>query len=652
MPAVSSKKKRGKQRKAAKTIRAAVDVLGELAAGPDRLGPFGIKLLERGHNKATLLLAKPDTYDSFPSGALSIVLNFLKRCENESFSQVMTSVRINVRSVDGADGGDLESPSTWIKVLDKAAVHEPSCRLQIAENIGPLVKCMCNDVKCTFFRSNKHWVEVIVDFTNLLMSMLKPAVESNSEEDVIVNTLLQQDGLLRSIIQWGFWNKDHCQELIDDETRIMIMNNMNMGTAILVNHIRQRKNDRGTLLEADMSWLVTLATTPIVSKESDPTCTVSFVEGSIQRLKIQWTEIERRKITQLMTYVDCVDKGVIKEVIDLGLNFTTEYGSASSVAFMSYPMILQCSNSMKYQMSDTRTAFAIRAGLIEMYLSFVDRFGEHVQLFSDVKNSLFRTLEHILKAVYEVSLHQKSAMAIRHQRSSIEEKLRLLDKNVEISSNPKCKELLDMVRSIIDTNGSYCCRCNKQLSKTEVMECNGCHSMAYCSRSCQKEDWSTGHKLACCKSCTDANPGQLCPWFQGRICPETVPEDERAATKLKELEKNINMIQLKLFLDNAEDILNHVKALAIPLRDCIVKFDLRNCPPTAVVERVLDTNYFGSDEERKGFESSRFRDSILCFYISRVFNGERGEDDTPSSLVMQRLFAHEWLTNKKKLNED
>ena len=60
------------------------------------------------------------------------MLNFLKRCENETFHRVMNS----------ASKGDLVSPVTWIEILMRAEELEPSCSLQIAANIGPLVKCI------------------------------------------------------------------------------------------------------------------------------------------------------------------------------------------------------------------------------------------------------------------------------------------------------------------------------------------------------------------------------------------------------------------------------------------------------------------------------------------------------------------------------
>ena len=73
--------------------------------------------------------------------------------------------------------------------------------------------------------------------------------------------------------------------------------------------------------------------------------------------------------------------------------------------------------------------------------------------------------------------------------------------------------------------------------------------MTYCSKACQKGDWLNGHIVTCNKEYTEEQSGQ----FQGRLFPEALQENERAAAKMKELEINITMVQLKLFLDPFRD---------------------------------------------------------------------------------------------------
>ena len=342
---------------------------------------------------------------------------------------------------------------------------------------------------------------------------------------------------------------------------------------------------------------------------------------------------------------DCIDKGVITAIMELGMIcagacvfggiINSSLDTPEFVIEMSAAMILQEGKSP----SDTRTAFAIREGLIGLCMGFIE-FNMH----SSYKFGKY--IEDIFKAVHAVSLHQKTAKAIRSKKKSIEVLLKrngskeqgLAQALAGITNVNDNNRLLDMVRSIININGSYCCRCNKSLSKTEVLQCNGCGSMTYCSRACQKEDWSTGHNLTCCAQFTDEKAGQ----FQGRVVPRVVPNDERAANKLKELEINCNMIHLKLFFDRSETILNQAKSLGIPLYDCIAMFDLRQCPLT--VEVVNYTDFYDSFEKQmKGFEDSRSKDNIMCVYYSQIYNGK---SEKVPRLAMQRFFPHKWLRNK------
>ena len=100
-------------------------------------------------------------------------------------------------------GGDLKSPSLWVNIIKSASFVEPSCRLQIVENIGPLARCMCDDVKRLFFKSNKHWVESVRLFVHLVGNVMMESNLNNSWEK-IVDTLLQYEGLLSSVVQWSF----------------------------------------------------------------------------------------------------------------------------------------------------------------------------------------------------------------------------------------------------------------------------------------------------------------------------------------------------------------------------------------------------------------------------------------------------------------
>lgn len=429
-----------------------------------------------------------------------------------------------------------------------------------------------------------------------------------------------------------------------------------MGNAFVhavVSDPKYLRDGTGAVTKEGKTLMDLIGTTPIVSKDYDPNCKATFVEGYIRHLKKKKEEGWKEDLCLIQTLTfnaDCVDKRVLSEVVDLGLRYASDYQTASLAASILLIMLYGESRML----SDTRVSFAIRAGLVEMCLSFIERFG--------VDNKLYDVIHDTLKCIYSISLHTKSTKAIGSKRHDIEEKLGstgMQNINGRCASYPKIKKIVDMVRSMLDINGSYCCRCNKSLSKTEVMECNGCHRMSYCSRACQKEDWLNGHKLTCNEQCSRENIGK----FQGMLQPSALPENERTATKLKELEINFTMVQLKMFLDHSDTILSQAKSLDIPLHDCIAVFDLRGCPMKVEtfsythdksvfsccdsVTCGCNNGYFESIEERKSFETTRSKDNITCAYVSRRFIGRDDiKDGDKPVLLLQRFFPHEWLSSK------
>ena len=628
---LSSKKKRGKRRKAAKNAAAANsdnnldDQFGLMTidkqGNKEMLTPSKfIEFIQMGQTNMTEMLSNPDIITDMYGrkqimvGAVPAILGFLQRCEDETFKDVNASVANFPYS--------METPSLWIKALSTMYELEPSCRIQISRDIGPLVRCMCNDTVRLFFKSNKHWTESIESFVGLIDTILMDTCSrSNGSDDILFDTALQHEGLLRTIIQWGFW--DDCRP---DITKVLETNTctkiVNLGRCLAKLVILD--GFIGPLTEEHKRWLLGIGTTPIISKQYDPNSTISYVEGLIRKMKTTNDIKFIYAAEDLVVDADCVDKGVITELISYGISYAS-IDRAAEVLNMSVSMLFRGINYSlipeKNLPNDTRTAFAIRAGLLDMCLTFV----ENCWRGSDNK-VLFNKIGNIFSHVNDISLHKKTAKAIRSKRRNIEEKLARLEQNIDITTNPRCKKLLDMTGSILGINGSYCCRCNKSLSKTEVKLCNGCGCMAYCSRACQKEDWQNGRKLACCKSFTEQ-----AFQFQGRLLPEEVPSDERAATQLNSIEINMNMIQLKLFLDNAETILGKASALDIPIYDCVVSFDLRKCPPT--VDVVKYTEIYDKTEVQRLHEDST---SNTCVYIAHF--GTR-----QTNLQMRRLFPHAWL---------
>ena len=180
----SKKNKRGQQRKADKNAR-------QLVALSRRIS--------KADNDATVDLIEMDNIDTQVGiDIASNLLNFLKRCVDESFDEVLASV-----------GGDLLTPSTWIGALSNVAESRVySIKMLIIQSMGPLVQCMCNDMERLFFKSNEHWGHGIKPFAQLIVTVITGKQNLiNPEDNEIVYSLLNHDGLLRSIIQWGFWDE-------------------------------------------------------------------------------------------------------------------------------------------------------------------------------------------------------------------------------------------------------------------------------------------------------------------------------------------------------------------------------------------------------------------------------------------------------------
>jgi len=613
----ASKKQRGKQRKAAKSKAAERDGILAVSQSPTKL----ISLIQRGDNAATAMYCSGDYTLSRVQNetVVTSVLGFLQRCESETFDSVIADI-----------GGDLETPLTWIDSMLCAIRSNSSFVSIIAKNIGHLMRCMCDDMNKLFFQSNQHWKESFKPFVQLIWFIIYETFETDildcsAEKEEVIKTLLhhENENFLASIVQWSsFWNRSNRPDIeLGFDSRKMIYNCGRLSTHLLVKNVVDLRK--------------TIATMPIISREYDPSCTVSYVAGIVDYMMYNECQKEDfETLHHLVVDTDCVDQSVIEGMVNLGFKLSADLERSILLMNISREMIVQ-----KEQPSDTRVAFAIRAGLVEMCLTFVGRFGRQTTNENDIQTALLCHIEGIFKSIYDVALHKKTWKAIRHQRQVIEARSNHLD----FITHDNCKKLVLMVKSILDMNGAYCCHCNKSLGRKERFQCGECNRMTYCSRSCQRSDWLNGHSHACCKTYNDDNCGQ----FQGRAVPPTIPEDERTASKLGELEINNNMIQLKLFLDHSATILEQAKSLNIPLYDCIVKFELRYCPLKVTTHHYTEL-YDDESVGKKQYEASRSEKNITCMFSSHNFIGGMTNHLGKSAVLgMQRLFPCEWLTDKK-----
>ena len=98
------------------------------------------------------------------------------------------------------------------------------------------------------------------------------------------------------------------------------------------------------------------------------------------------------------------------------------------------------------------------------------------------------------------------------------------------------------------------------------------------------------------------------------------------------------MIQLKLFLDHSGAILRRAEELDLPLHDCVVRFDLRRCPPE-ITTKVNESRL-----------SNQAKDGVACVYFAHFYSGLFTEADCEKgglkTVTMRRILPHKWLTSK------
>jgi len=193
---------------------------------------------------------------------------------------------------------------------------------------------------------------------------------SNSTDKKAVNTLVKHEGLLSAIIQWGFWD-EHRPDLVNKLSVEKCVDIAVLGTAITGELVGSAVSSSAE----DRQLLGSIGSIPIVSKDYYPNCIISFVVGLIRDVKKEGILSSEAVLQPLMVEGDCIDKDVIMEMIDLGMNYVHNYAGAVVVAGLSAVMLRDGRNDKP---SDIRVAFAIRHGLVEMCLGFMEQYHSHM----------------------------------------------------------------------------------------------------------------------------------------------------------------------------------------------------------------------------------------------------------------------------------
>ena len=621
----SAKKRRGRERKAAKknnngTVSTDGGVVGD-GIDIDSLSPIAV-LVEgvrmgldsyTSHVIGSYASQEYDRQDIIRAGLLDVTLGYLGRC-NEHFGSIMSDI-----------GGDLVSPNKWLELLVTIA-NNSDHHSQIIDNIGPLVSCMCDDVERKLFGSKRYWHEAVLPFIAIIYNMLE--FECNFIQ------LSQYKGLFEMIIQSWFWESNRPDIVNEFNTFISTsdfkvsiktegLENKDPSTTmtilggLAIFHLIQwaRQSDDAKKMLGD------IGSVPIVSRAYDPYCKVSLVGGIIRRMKKSGVLRKYfQSLSSLIKYADCVDKDVITEMIDYGYNFTSQYEDADAITHLICSMITKKMEDGSQQPNDSRTAFAIRAGLLEYCTSMIARFGGD-------KNArdIMGNVSSILQIVYFLSFHKKTSKAIGAKRRHLISERERLKENQQVANerSNECNLALSIIQSIIAITSTNCFVCNKETERKDMKTCVACKSVCYCSEECQRKDWRKKHEMTC-KTFIDGKDKLHSP----------LSSNERDTAKLKGLRKNIRMTQKRLFLEHANTIRLQMAAKQSPRSEYIVHFDL--CQRPLVVTVI---------HERKALEEKSISDeNIMCVYQSPFFSNSN-ELGPGRSLSVCNLFPREWLSD-------
>lgn len=557
--------------------------------------------------------------DMIENGLISVLTDdLLNRCGEPLNDVVMEASRSNGNQGDYSRL--ISSPFKWIDILARVCnsnVVEADQLVKVVTRIGPFVKCMCNDQRQQLFQSTKHWNQSISSFVELVAVFLEGA-KCKESRTAIVDAFLQYD-VYESLIQWRFW-EEHRPDIVSgikshyDSFDISTFSSW--ANRVLVWLIAEAIHN--TLSSGRLRLI---GKTPIVCLSFEPNCKTSFVVGIIQLYKSTQKKFFFDYVELAVTEAFCFDKYVIKELIDFGLNFAKDYVDALQVSRICGIMLYHIDDpNQLLQPSDTRFAVAIRAGLCEMCMDFILRFG----LFGNDHNDcdLRVRVTRLMIGVSHLALHSKSFLAIRARRDQMEAKLNHMSIHAPFTS----KDFVCMVQSILQLK-ACCPLCHKYLERNNINCCAGCKSYAYCSKKCQQQDWLVGnHQMEC---------RDIQRWR------ESLSSSGRYLSKVDDLNCNMLMVSSRLF-----DVHQYKFRAWEPnkegLYDVFALFDLRRCP-----FRMTKTKYTDviDAELREVLENNRREGYISCLFRTFHCNGVLDKDGRWDSIHIIRNF-HQYSTIK------
>ena len=325
-------------------------------------------------------------------------------------------------------------PIIWLYILFKITVllknrtpcTRTSLKLKIAEGVKPLIRCLKRDNRREVFKSKMIWCS----FSPVLpMLLFQLCYQSNGRLDSAPLELLFQDeksivfvirtvfydthrpDITKEVRQWGKIDDDMVPELL------VLLNGYIKEIVCSKNRLKLGKDTVN-------SSLMDIATTRIVYQHFDPGAS-TFVIGLTYLVKHSAKDEVKEvcyNLLQCFVAAKCVDKQVIKAVIDIGRNHVSCYEHACCVSVLTIQLVSSADKDEVIPIAnESYMHYAIKHGLIEMIqgllLEYWNDEGE-IKREHD-RNTLINLLTRVVQSGMEIVTSDRAAKAIRARSDAI-----------------------------------------------------------------------------------------------------------------------------------------------------------------------------------------------------------------------------------------
>ena len=413
--------------------------------------------------------------------------------------------------------------------------------MQIVNNVGPLIKCMCDTKKRQLFESKAQWYGSLDSFIRLLGNLMQDAAAKDA--------LLKVDGVFDMLLQCLFFKDcrlDIVREMDGGELDKIAENAQTL--IFQTNHEHRGVKGGRSFTEDDGKYFKAMAITPIISSTTNGSCsTAPFVHKLAQKLKKNEEDTRKFCLGTLMMLAGAtknevslgkmvsagipaspcahflsvlyipqgtIDKEVIADVMEFASNSVVSFEDAMLIT-MTIFSILQPQTGAFSKVSDSRIAAAISSGLLELCLDFCSRYGEHTDPHPNTEDHMITYLWHLASSAHVSALHRRSFKAINRRLGPIQKALSDLgvtekklylpaadqtDKssvpstaentffigweNKYPGNTERCKEVIQSVKSALYLSTTCCCQCLKTIKASVVKRCSNCQRTVYVSARC------------------------------------------------------------------------------------------------------------------------------------------------------------------------